>query len=146
MVSTKFPKYLLHSLRNSFKTDKQDDGLCHENKSPEYLHHRLHLRVWYDLPNVATHLENCGLNAPSAQICISRTKGTIPKLDALFQYLTAKASTGGDARAYIGFPAPALQSRIKAQLSRPQDVLISISRGSPPQGDGGMDTEYEHYS
>src|SRR5437016_4781827 len=101
MVSTKFPKYLLHSLRNSFKTDKQDDGLCHENKSPEYLHHRLHLRVWYDLPNVATHLENCGLNAPSAQICISRTKGTIPKLDALFQYLTAKASTGGDARAYI---------------------------------------------
>src|SRR5438477_10849484 len=130
MVSTKFPKYLLHSLRNSFKTDKQDDGLCHENKSPEYLHHRLHLRVWYDHPNVATHLENCGLNAPSAQICISRTKGTIPKLDALFQYLTAKASTGGTP-APTSIPSSSLvNSRIKAQLSRPHDVLIS--RGSPP--------------
>ena len=47
--------------------------------------HTAHLRVSNDFRILATRLGNRGLNAPSAQICISRAKDTIPKLDALFQ-------------------------------------------------------------
>src|SRR5437879_2575624 len=53
-------------------------------------------------------------------------------------------SHGRYARAYIDSSPQPCKSRIKAQLSRPQDVLMS--KVVRPEEGGAMDTELEHSS